>query len=303
MPTKGLVDQLQEVGATVIGVDAEPYSYGLVYADDGYVVPRGDDPAFVDELLSVVRSESVDALLLSPESEVLAVSKQREHFESAGCLPLCPSHDVVQRCTDKRRAHECAAELGVPSPPTYESVETAEFPCIVKPQYGRGSTGVHVAQNREELAVYASNVEDPIFQEFIPGTEYTVDVLADRDGTVLSVVPRERVGVESGKSVTGKTVADEQLREYSRRIASSWELFGPSCLQFIRGDRGLQFIEANTRFGGGAVLSLHADRNLIPNLVALIEGSETRVSETYETGLVMLRNYEQLFVEESKLDE
>jgi carbamoyl-phosphate synthase large subunit len=303
MPSKGLIDQLQEAGATVVGVDADPYSYGLVYLDDSYVIPRGDDPDFVDELLAIVQEEDVDALLLSPESEALVVSRQRDRFEAEGCVPLCPSHDIVQRCVDKQQTHEHIAELGVPSPETYETIDDAEFPCVVKPRYGRGSAGVHIAQNREEFAVYASNIEEPLFQEYVSGPEYTVDVLTDRDGTVLSVVPRERVGVESGKSVTGKTVADETLCAFSRQIASSWELLGPSCIQYIRSEEGPQFIEVNTRFGGGAVLSMHADRQLVPNLFSLIDGAATNQSETYETGLVMLRNYEQLFVDQSRLYE
>lgn len=303
MPTKGLVDELHRAGATVIGVDADPYSYGLIYCDEGRVVPGGDDPDFVNEVVSIVQAEDVDALLLSPESEVLAVSQKRERFEEAGCVPLCPSYDAVQRCSDKRQAHENAADLELPSPKIYESIDTVRFPCVVKPQYGRGSVGVHVADGQEELMIYASNVENPIFQEYVPGTEYTVDVLTDYDGTILSVVPRERVGVESGKSVTGKTVSDEQLREYSRRIASSWELFGPSCIQYIRNDGRPQFIEVNTRFGGGAVLSMHADQTLVSNLIALIENREREPSSAYETGLVMIRNYEQLFVNQSNIDE
>jgi carbamoyl-phosphate synthase large subunit len=303
MPSKGLIDQLHAAGATIIGVDADSYSYGLRYADEGYVVPQGDDPKFVEELLDIVRTEEVDALLLSPESEAIAVSMERERFESEGCVPLCPAHDIVQRCTDKLRTHKSIIEMGIPTPTIYDTIDEASFPCIVKPQHGRGSTGIHIARNCEELSVYAANVQEPLIQEYVAGTEYTVDLLTDRDGTVLSVVPRERIGIESGKSITGKTVADEELREFSRQVASQWELFGPSCIQYIRGEDGPQFIEVNTRFGGGAVLSMYADQQLVSNLFSMINGSATNPSETYETDLVMLRNYEQLFVEESRLHE
>lgn len=303
MPSKGLIDTLSETGATVVGVDTDPYSYGLMYVDDSYVVPRGNDPKFVDELLAIVRKEDVDALLLSPESEALAVSKERERFEAEECLPLVPPHNIVQRCTDKLQAHEHVADLNIPSPNIYSTPDDANFPCVVKPQHGRGSAGVHIARDQEELAVYASNIEDPIFQEYVSGTEYTVDVLTDRDGTVLSVIPRERIGIESGKSVTGKTVADEKLRKFSRQIASDWELFGPSCIQFIRDEEEPQFLEVNTRFGGGAVLSMQADSQLVPNLFKMIKDGSTEPSSTYDTGLVMLRNYEQLFVDQSTLHE
>jgi carbamoyl-phosphate synthase large subunit len=302
MPSKGLIDTLCGAGATVVGVDADPLSYGVMYLNDSYVVPRGDDPEFVDELLAVVRKEDVDALLLSPESEALAVSQERERFEAEGCLPLVPPYNTVQRCTDKLQAHDYITELDIPSPDIYTTPDDAKFPCVVKPRHGRGSAGVRIAQDQEELAVYASNIENPILQEYVSGTEYTVDVLTDRDGTVLSVVPRERIGIESGKSVIGKTVADQKLRKFSRQIASDWELFGPSCIQFIR-DEEPQFLEVNTRFGGGAVLSMKADSQLVPNLLKIIKNDSTEPSGTYDTSLVMLRNYEQLFVDQSTLHE
>jgi carbamoyl-phosphate synthase large subunit len=303
MPSKGVIDTLSDAGATIVTVDINPYSYGLMYVNDSYVVPRGDDSKFVDEMLAIVRKEDVDGLLISPESEALAVSLERERFESEGCLPLIPPHNIVQRCADKLEAHSYVADLNIPSPELYCTRDDADFPCVVKPRYGRGSAGVHIAYNQEELAVYASNIEDPIFQEYVSGTEYTVDVLTGRDGTVLSVVPRERIGIESGKSVTGKTVVNEKLRKFSHQIASDWKLFGPSCIQFIRDGEELHFLEVNTRFGGGAVLSMQADSQLVPNLFKMIQQVPTDPSDTYDAGLVMLRNYDQLFVDQSTLHE
>jgi len=146
-------------------------------------------------------------------------------------------------------------------------------------------------------------LEDPIIQEYVDGVEYTVDILTDEGGEVLSVVPRQRISIESGKSVTGMTVEREQIRKYCTRIASSWELYGPSCIQCIEGSDSLQFIEVNTRFGGGAILSMQADDELIPNLLRIIKGEPTQPSTGYESGLVMLRNYTQLFTDRSDIEQ
>ena len=301
MKTRGLVDELRAHDVTVVGVDADPYSYGLQYADSGYVVPHGDDPAFVDELLQIVRREDVDAMLCSPESEVLAVSEERQAFENVGCDPLCPDHAVVQQCADKRQTKRFFERHDVPTPETYADAASAETPCIVKPRRGRGSTGIYVATTQQELDVYASQVDVPIFEEYVEGTEYTVDVLAEGDGTVLSVVPRRRHSIESGKSVTGVTVSAPTIRQHCRRIAEALPLRGPACIQCIRTDDGLQFIEVNTRFGGGSVLSMQADDELVPNLLRMIRGDQTTPSEEYTEDLVMLRNYDELFVDNSKI--
>jgi len=302
MPSLGVIDVLQSEDVEVVGIDSDPYSFGLHYLESGYTVPRGDDPSFVDSLLNIVRKKKVDALLLSPESEVIAVSRQKDRFVEAGCLPLCPEYETVERCVDKVETAQAFESLDIPTPTLYHDAQDTEYPCIVKPRYGRGSSGVNVAENPEELSVYVDQLEEPLIQEYIEGEEYTVDVLTDEGGEVLSAVPRQRIAVDSGKSVTGMTVTDEEIREYSREIASSWKLYGPSCIQCIRSSEGIHFIEVNNRFGGGAVLSMHADGELLPNLLSMVDGIPTMPTSEYKTNLVMLRNYEQMFLDNSEIE-
>jgi hypothetical protein len=50
-----------------------------------------------------------------------------------------------------------------------------------------------------------------IVQEFLPGQEYSIDVLADSSGYVIAAVPRIWERVDSGVSVGGRTVHDSEL--------------------------------------------------------------------------------------------
>jgi hypothetical protein len=58
-----------------------------------------------------------------------------------------------------------------------------------------------------------------IGQEFLPGPEYSIDVLADATGNVLAAVPRARIRVDSGVSVAGRTVHDPELEDFGRQVA------------------------------------------------------------------------------------
>ena len=58
-------------------------------------------------------------------------------------------------------------------------------------------------------------------QEFLPGTEYSIDVLARPDGHIVAAVPRTRDKVDSGIAVAGRTVKDERLQEFGRRVAQA----------------------------------------------------------------------------------
>ncbi|ACV47581.1 MULTISPECIES: ATP-grasp domain-containing protein [Halomicrobium] len=300
LPSRGLIDALREYGFSVVGADANPAAYGHLYLDESEVVPRADEPTFLDTVTDLVADHNIDAILAGPEAELLALAGEKAKLGRQGATVLCPDAKTVELCADKRQTQAAFADAEIPVPDLYER-DAVEFPCIVKPRFGGGSTAVNVARSESELAVYAADLNDPIFQNYVDGPEYTVDVLSGDDGRPLSVVPRRRHGVESGKSVTGETVAREDIIEHCETISREFDLFGPSCIQCIDGPDGLRFIEVNTRFGGGAVLSMQADDSVLPNVERLIRGERGVKSESFRDGLVMIRNYTELYADRTEV--
>ena len=60
-----------------------------------------------------------------------------------------------------------------------------------------------------------------LVQEFLPGEEFSIDVLAGADGHVIASVPRLRARVDSGVSVGGRTVHDPELESFGRAVAEA----------------------------------------------------------------------------------
>jgi len=184
---------------------------------------------------------------------------------------------------------------GIPVPDIYK-IDNARFPCIIKPRFGRGGTGVFKAENRHDLEFYIQDVEQPVIQEFIEGVEYTIDIFADLEGNSLSIIPRVRLQVESGISVKAKTVYDEEIISHCDKIARKLKLTGPSCVQCMKNDRKLAFTEINPRFGGGSALSIKADKSIISNLIKMVQGETPVPSHRFEQELTMLRYYNEVFL-------
>jgi len=70
-----------------------------------------------------------------------------------------------------------ALEGVAPLPETHlfdDSFVARSFPLIVKPRVGRGSRGIVLVRNQEELDHQERSVE-LIVQEYLPGEEYSVD--------------------------------------------------------------------------------------------------------------------------------
>lgn len=295
LSSMALINELVKKGVKVIGIDCNPLSAGLYLCDKGYVVPRGDDPRFLEEVLRICEIEKPNAILSGPEEEILVLSKNKGLFVERNILVFCPDYETIKICVDKIEIYRTFTSFGIPAPEIY-SEENIKFPCIVKPRSGRGGRGIFKAEDAYELNFYSKKVINPIIQEFVEGTEYTVDTFADLEGNPLSIVPRIRLQFESGISVKGMTVYDERIISYCQKIVKELKLIGPSCIQCIKNDRGLIFTEVNPRFGGGSILSIKADPTIVPNLIRIVKGDSPVPGNGFRQGLTMLRYYSEVFV-------
>jgi len=298
----GLIRELQKKDVYVIGLDCDPYSAGLYLCEKGFVIPRGDDPHFIDEVLKICKTEKPDAIISGPEEEILRFSKNKDLFKDIDAKIICPDYKSVKICFDKLKTAAFFKKNDIPTLEIYKKNSSVVFPCIVKPRKGRGGRGIHLVNNKKQLDFLKNKNDDIILQEYVKGIEYTIDVLADENGWSLSVVPRARLSTESGISTKGVTVDDEKIIKYSKKIVKKLKLFGPSCLQCIKDERGdIKFLEINPRFGGGSILSMKADPSVISNLLKIIKGEKPSISTGFKEGLVMLRYYDEFLIAKNKI--
>jgi carbamoyl-phosphate synthase large subunit len=130
-----------------------------------------------------------------------------------------------------------------------------------------------------------------------PAGPYTLDLLADLTGRVVSVVPRQRLRVVSGESVVGRTVEAPVLVDRAVALSTSLGLVGHNTLQCFFEDAEPLWIEVNPRFGGGAALGFAAGVDTPRLLVEWLQGAPVvpRLGQ-YERGLTMYRYSTDLYV-------
>lgn len=287
----GMIKELKKKGVEVIGTDCNVLPQNFNFCGKTYAVPMGNNPNFLGELLKICDLEKPDAVISGPEDEIIAISQNSELFEKKGILALVSSYEGAKTAADKIETYNFFKKETIPTPEIY-NIENAKFPAITKPRFGRGGRQISISKNKEELEFNLAKTDNPIIQEFVEGTEYTIDVFCDMDGNPLSIIPRERTKVESGISVRAKTIYDKEMIDYSSKIAKKLKLFGPSCIQCIKGN-DLKFIEINPRFGGGSILSLRADETILENLLRIIRKEVPVKSKGFKEGLTMMRFYEE----------
>lgn len=286
-----LFPYLRSVAEKIVGLDIDPFAYGLYMVDRGYLVPRYSEPDCFDTLIEICHREEVGLVFPSINEGLLEWAKRREDLAKQGITVLISPPETIAICQDKWETYRFFVANNVPTPRTslqhkYE---------LIKPRIGRGGNGIRRVQPGQPMDMVGC-----ISQEFIEGQEFSVDTLCDLDGNIIYIVPRKRLVVESGLSVKGQVVHDDVIEQYIRQILTSARFVGPVDIQCFRASDGVFFTEINPRIAGGLSLSMAATENWFEMLVKMLNGESVQ-PRPVKYGLVMMRYFSDCIIYECDL--
>jgi carbamoyl-phosphate synthase large subunit len=292
-----MVTAFGRAGATTLAVDVNELAPALYAADRHALVPRVDDPGYLDALRELV--ELHDARLVVPLADLDHMLLAEHRDDLGGALVLIAPPEAIRRCEDKLAAHRFFLEQGIATPPTWEPDEVPDdvrFPVLVKARRGFGSRHIWRAADRAQLEFFLGYASVPsMVQQVCAGTEFSVDVFCDLDGRCLGAVPRTMVESKGGESIRGETIKDWELIDHARRVAETVGIVGPANIQCFREpDGSLPVTDVNPRFGGGFPLPTTAGSRYPELALALAAGEhpEPRLGDFVE-GVVMSRYFHQ----------
>jgi carbamoyl-phosphate synthase large subunit len=285
----------------IITTDLKRNAPASFLADNAELVPRIDDPDYIDRLLDICDRHQIDLLIPLIDTELHLLSLHEQRFRALGVTVLISSAAVNDICHSKNKTGLFFQTIGVKTPKIYQLDEVKDriFPLIIKPNKGSASVGVYQIKNRTELNFFANYVEDPIIQELIIGEEYTIDVLVNFQGKVVSIVPRSRLETRAGETSKGTTAKNPALIAAAKYVVESLPgAIGCVTVQcFLQPDGEIIFIEINPRFGGGYPLAYRAGADFPLWLFQLCAGKNPQVAiDEWEDGLSMLRYDDAIFV-------
>ena len=251
-----------ELETSILATDAEPaLAPASYFVDQCFKVPKTDDEGYVDYLLAICKAKEVDLLIPLFEPEFPLLAARRCEFEKLGILLLLSERKVLDICQDKWLTYNFFTTHGIITPKTWRENNFPKetfFPVFVKPRKGMGSRGAQKVDNIKQLELILQQDVELLIQEYIQGKEYTLDILADLEGRVLSVVPRERLEVRAGEVSKSRTVYRRDLIEQGKNIVETLGAIGPVTVQCIDNGKDVYWIEVNPRFGGGVPLAIRA---------------------------------------------
>jgi carbamoyl-phosphate synthase large subunit len=274
----------------------------LVPAERRRILEPGLSPTFVDGVRQLCADDKVDVVISTVDVELPPLAARRDDL--AGAVLAAPSISTLEVTLDKwELARRCTPLLRVPVTRLLNADGVSlkwTFPVIVKPRRGAGSRGVRLVPDRATLEAIEPD-EALIIQEHLPGDEYSVDVLASADGTVVAAVPRTRTRVDSGVSIAGQTVHDEGLESTAAAVARAIGLRGVANVQLRRDSEGVPaLLEVNPRFPGALPLTIAAGVDMPSLVLDLALGLEIPAKIEFRD-LANVRFLEDVFVDPSEI--
>jgi biotin carboxylase len=193
----------------VVGTDANKHHLELAPVDERYLLPKADDPGYVDALNELIEREGAELVHPQPEEEVLVLSREHDRVKARTFLP---SAAAVELCQDKAAFAACMADAGLPSPrfaraESEDALREATASILeererawVRAVRGAGARASLPVSSSEQAVAWARYwiemrgfaVEDFMVSEFLPGREFAFQSLW-RDGELVTSAARERL--------------------------------------------------------------------------------------------------------------
>ncbi len=292
--------------AEVYAVDMSPLSPGLflVPAERRGLVPAGGASNFIACLSELCARWDIDIVVPTVDSELVPCARAKADLARSGTLTLVSDPTPLATCLDKWALAQALRD-SIPLPRT-ELANAADpstwtLPLIVKPRTGSGSRGIMLIDTPAALLPLLDR-NDLLLQEYLPGAEYSVDVLVGMAGGVVAVV-RERMRTDSGIAIVAKVVRDPAMEAYAQKAAAALGLFGIVNVQFKRDINGVpKLLEINPRPPGSLALTIAAGADMVMwSIHLLLDQPIGTIPDIRE--IAMVRTWQEQYVECHELDQ
>lgn len=330
----GLVQCLKRNGERnirVIGTDMSTEATIKQIVDKVYHVPAASDDSYIDVLLDICKQEKVDVLIPGISQELPLLQARREEFEAAGTLVSVSSGEGLLIANDKIKLYQFMEQNGFSIPNFRTAKNISEFiqackdigypnkAICVKMRDGSGSRGIRLIDPKKSrfdifvnekpnsffttyedmLAILRESDAMPevMIMDYLPGEEYSVDLLADK-GNVLYMVGRESNIIVASIPQAATLKPNEEAYAISESIVSALQLDGNVDLDFKFDENGKpQLMEINPRLAATlSVIAAGGVNLLYLRIKQLLKEELPTLSVRY--GVKLRRRYHELFCDE-----
>jgi carbamoyl-phosphate synthase large subunit len=255
-----------------------------------------DEVNYMTKLEQVINNHNIEVLMPSSGYDIQPYSKYRKEIEQLGAKPVVSDLESMEICYDKMMTFQKLNDKFDMPFTTTDPDKIPAFPVIAKPRREKGGYDMMLIEDENGLIQATSKFQDLIFQEYLPGEEFTIDVLSDLNKKPLIAVPRIRLETKGGISTKGKVIHDTQIEQTCVNVADFIGIRGPCCIQMKGAKDGrLKLVEVNPRMGGGTIFATLAGVNFPALILDMVE--EKEISKPSFSEKTIIRYFEEIIVD------
>jgi carbamoyl-phosphate synthase large subunit len=290
-------------------------------ADKGYLVSERDSPAFLEKLMKILRQEKCSVIYPLSTFDQEYFAAHRDLFEGNGICVVVSDLFSVSTANDKLKLYERCRKVGIRVAayvPIYElsSLDMAlrelgypRLPIVFKLSHSTAARGLAIIRkdgsifesihrpnglphmSAEELSRSLAHMgwNSGILCEYLPGDEYSVDVLSWKGEPLISVV-RKRYAATGGLALHAEVVDDPEVRRLAEAVVQELALSYTSNVQIRRNRENLPcLMEVNPRIPGTIGLTVQAGVNMPAVALELALGREVPSRFSISYGMRIMR--------------
>lgn len=220
-----------------------------------YPDPFKEEAAFIKVLKDKI-AELQPKVLMPTHDESVVIMRHRDEFPKELIIPY-ESADKLLMLANKAESTEVARKAGVAVPEVYHSADDVKcYPVVLKTVIGNSAKGVYFPKNKEELLklMEEHKNEDTLLQEWIGGTDYSVDCVRWDGFCKMSVYHALVTKTDGGGTTTQREIVDmPQLEAEAKKLMDAVDFRGVCGMDFRYDPKinKIAYIETNARFTGG----------------------------------------------------
>lgn len=308
----------------LIGADMNHDDTILQMFDQYYQVPRGDDPSYTDAILDICIKEHVDVVIPIMSVELETLAKNADRFAQAGVALSISDLDQLKIANNKLSLLQFMQENGIPTARFCEvncvedvdkAIEQVGVPVVFKTTEGSGSRGMRIIDpsksrfdilfHEKPTSAYVTlqdfketlqegDMPRMLAMEYLPGHEYTVDMLCDK-GKVLYSLCRRGLNVQTSIILDGIVEDKPEIIRLCNQVAEKLKLTGNIGFDVKeRADGTPAIMECNPRATAGVSEFTASGVNLLYLNIKRCLG-EPLPELTPKYGVIMKRRYMEMY--------
>jgi predicted ATP-grasp superfamily ATP-dependent carboligase len=265
---------------------AEPFSRHLcrlsntVYKSIVVTAPVSDPDAYLDELESIIKRESV-SLVLPVSEETLFVAKLKSR-ESCLVSVLCMQHAQLLELHDKYLFAQWAMRRGLPVPDTVLAIKSERRekllsqPYVIKPRLSCSGAGVSLREAGASLLADEQTCRH-IVQQRLTGPSCSSFTIAENGKSLTTVCYRSLINSGSVSVCFERIDIPDDVVQFITKALSDLGYTGMISFDFMKNDQDKWMaIECNPRATSG--LHFLTPKDMV---AALLEGKVPQSAPTY----------------------